>query len=652
MIKIPRWTGQGPQTLALEIHGFADASNRAYAAVVYLRVYHSLSDFAKNLIAAKTKVAPVKTLVGTPIHCWTDSTIALAWLRQHPSKWNTYVANRVAEIQNNLPSTRWSHVPSAENPADCASRGLSASELVSHSLWWTGPPWLRQPSTAWPIHDMTNTRPTNELQQVSAELRKTKVLHIEGEEEWDLLYKFSSWTKLVRVTAYVHRFLALLRKEKRRAFKVEFKTLQKTATISKKSSLRTFAPFLGKDSVLRLGGRLRHSALSYDEQHPVIVPRGQLAYLLIAQAHKSTLHGGVQIVLRTLRQNYWLMGGRNSVKGYIRQCIPCVRHSAKLSSQFMGDLPSPRVNPSSPFAHTGVDYAGPFLVTPFVGRGQKTRKNYIALFICLVTKAIHVELVEDYSSAGFLAAFRRFVSRRGLPSKLYSDNGTNFHGADKELNDAFSALMKDSSLHDILANDKIEWNFIPSAAPHFGGLWEAGIKSLKSHLKRVAGSRTLSQAEFATLLCQIEACLNSRPIAALSDDPSDLSALTPGHFLIGRPIIAIPEESVLESNANRLSRWQMVHSLVEQIWRSWSQDYLHSLQQRRKWSEKTSCFRIGELALLKNPLLPPSKWNLARVTQIHPGSDGLVRVVTVRTASSILKRPITLLCRLPINSNI
>ncbi|XP_029173240.1 uncharacterized protein LOC114942104 [Nylanderia fulva] len=705
MIKIPRWTGQGPQTLALEIHGFADASNRAYAAVVYLRVYHSLSDFAINLIAAKTKVAPVKTvsiprlelnavvllsrlvkwtvnslqLVGTPIHCWTDSTIALAWLRQHPSKWNTYVANRVAEIQNNLPSTRWSHVPSAENPADCASRGLSASELVSHSLWWTGPPWLRQPSTAWPIHDMTNTRPTNELQQVSAELRKTKVLHIEGEEEWDLLYKFSSWTKLVRVTAYVHRFLALLRKEKvrkfkkdstlsvdelkraeqfwlsyvqRRAFKVEFKTLQKTATISKRSSLRTFAPFLGKDSVLRLGGRLRHSALSYDEQHPVIVPRGQLAYLLIAQAHKSTLHGGVQIVLRTLRQNYWLMGGRNSVKGYIRQCIPCVRHSAKLSSQFMGDLPSPRVNPSSPFAHTGVDYAGPFLVTPFVGRGQKTRKNYIALFICLVTKAIHVELVEDYSSAGFLAAFRRFVSRRGLPSKLYSDNGTNFHGADKELNDAFSALMKDSSLHDILANDKIEWNFIPSAAPHFGGLWEAGIKSLKSHLKRVAGSRTLSQAEFATLLCQIEACLNSRPIAALSDDPSDLSALTPGHFLIGRPIIAIPEESVLESNANRLSRWQMVHSLVEQIWRSWSQDYLHSLQQRRKWSEKTSCFRIGELALLKNPLLPPSKWNLARVTQIHPGSDGLVRVVTVRTASSILKRPITLLCRLPINSNI
>ncbi|XP_029167681.1 uncharacterized protein LOC114938094 [Nylanderia fulva] len=314
----------------------------------------------------------------------------------------------------------------------------------------------------------------------------------------------------------------------------------------------------------------------------------------------------------------------------------------------MGNLPSPRVQPLSPFTHTGVDYAGPFLITPFVGRGQRTRKGYVALFVCLAIKAIHVELVEDCSSAGFLAAFRRFTSRRGLSCKLYSDNGTNFHGAKKELNSEFEAFMKDSSLRDVLANDKIEWHFIPSAAPHFGGIWEAGVKSLKSHLKRIAGSRTLSQAEFATLLCQIEACLNSRPIAALSDDPSDLSALTPGHFLIGRPIVAIPEESVLAIDTNRLSRWQFVHSMVEQLWRAWSQDYLHSLQQRHKWSERSPCFRVGELTLLKNPLLPPSKWEFARVTQVHPGSDGLVRVVTVRTARSILKRPITLLCRLPV----
>ncbi|XP_029165684.1 uncharacterized protein LOC114936606 [Nylanderia fulva] len=319
----------------------------------------------------------------------------------------------------------------------------------------------------------------------------------------------------------------------KRTFEFEIKVLKKGNAVSKKSSLRTLTPFVGKDAVLRLGRRLKNAAFTYEEQHPILVPRGQVSYLLIAQAHKHTLHGGVQLVLRTLRQRYWLLGGRNLVKNHIRQCVSCIRYSARVSSQLMGDLPSPRVQPSSPFTHTGVDYAGPFFITPFVGRGQRTRKGYVALFVCLATKAIHVELVKNCSSAGFLAAFRRFTSRRGLPCKLYSDNGTNFHSAKKKLNSDIEALMKDLSLRDVLANNKIEWHFIPSAAPHFGGLWEAGVKSLKSHLKRIAGSRTLSQAEFATLLCQIEACLNSRPIAALSDDPSDLSALTPGHFLIG-----------------------------------------------------------------------------------------------------------------------
>ncbi|XP_029156123.1 uncharacterized protein LOC114946183 [Nylanderia fulva] len=703
-IRIPRWTGQHPDNLAIEVHGFADASNRAFAAVVYLRVLHSLTDYEISLIAAKTKVAPVKTvsiprlelnaivllsrlvkwilnslnLSDAPIYCWTDSTITLAWLRQHPSKWTTYVANRVAEVQNNLPSARWEHVPSKDNPADCASRGLLASELPTHPLWWTGPHWLKGPSTSWPTHDVAIPLSSDTILKISSEIKRSPVLHMEGSEEWDLMYKFSSWPKLVRVTAYIYRFLSLLVKKGKdkirtasslsvdelnqaelfwlsyaqaRSFGCDIASLKKDRTVTKKSPLRTLNPFLGEDSLLRLGGRLKNAALTFEEQHPIIVPQGQIASLLVAHAHKSTLHGGVQLVLRTLRQRYWILGSRNAVKNHVRRCVVCTRHSAKLSSQLMGDLPSPRVNPSSPFTHTGVDYAGPFLITPFVGKGQKARKNWIALFICLVTKAIHLELVDDYSSAGFISAFRRFAGRRGLPKKLYSDNGTNFHGADRELQNAFEALMKDASLQADLANDRIEWHFIPSAAPHFGGLWEAGVKSLKSHLKRVAGSRTLSQAEFATLLCQIEACLNSRPIAALSDDPNDLSALTPGHFLIGRPMVSVPEESVLAINPNRLSRWQLLNSMKEQIWRAWSLDYLHTLQQRNKWTDKSPCYRVGELALLKNPLLPPSKWELARITQIHPGSDGLVRVVTMQTARSVLKRPITSLCRLPINCN-
>lgn len=353
-------------------------------------------------------------------------------------------------------------------------------------------------------------------------------------------------------------------------------------------------------------------------------------------------------MLRVLRQNYWILSVRTSAKSHVHNCVQCVRERAQTSQQLMGSLPRPRVTPSAPFTHTGVDYAGPMNIIPYVGRGQRSKKYYVVVFVCLATRAVHLEYVDDYATAGFLAAFRRFTGRRGLPSDLYSDNSTNFRGADRELSDAFRRLSSDSVTCDAMANDRIKWHFIPPSAPHFGGLWEAGVKGLKHHMRRVIGSRVLSLIEFATLLCQIEACLNSRPIAALHDDPTEFSALTPGHFLIGRPLISPPEESSLEIDPNRLSRWQQVHAILEQIWRSWSSDYLHTLQQRHKWQKDQPELKVNELVLLKNNLLPPSKWELARILAVHPGSDNHVRVVTLRTAKTMLKRPITQVCRLPV----
>jgi len=201
-----------------------------------------------------------------------------------------------------------------------------------------------------------------------------------------------------------------------------------------------------------------------------------------------------------------------------------------------------------------------------------------------------------------------------------------------------------------VVNEKMKWHFSPPAAPHFGGLWEAAVKSFKVHLRRVAGARTLSRAEFSTLLCKIEACLNSRPLTAQSDDPSDLTAITPGHFLIGRPLLAAPEESVADESLGTLSRWQHVRAMQEVFWRRWSQEYLHSLQTRSKWTDAQSNVRIGELVLLKDNLLPPTQWKLARITETHPGPDGLVRVVSLRTAHSEYRRPIVQVCRLPIST--
>lgn len=211
-----------------------------------------------------------------------------------------------------------------------------------------------------------------------------------------------------------------------------------------------------------------------------------------------------------------------------------------ITAASLGDLTAPRVTPARAFLHTGVDYAGPVWLRATKGRGHRATKAFLVIFVCLSTRAVHLDVASDYSADAFLAALRRFVSRRGLCRALYSDCGTNFVGADKQLRALFAAGSQDGRrLAEHVAKERIEWHFNPPAAPNFGGLWEAAVKNMKHHLRRVIGEATLTYEEMATLLAQIEACLNSRPLQALSDDPEDFEALTPGHFLIGTALNAV-----------------------------------------------------------------------------------------------------------------
>lgn len=215
----------------------------------------------------------------------------------------------------------------------------------------------------------------------------------------------------------------------------------------------------------------------------------------------------------------------------------------------------------------------------------------------------------------------------------------------------FKASSKEwKHLANALANDGVTWRFNPPSTPHFGGKWEAGVKSVKFHLRRVLGDTLLTYEELSTLLIQIEAILNSRPLSALSDDPSDLLALTPGHFLVGSGLTIVPESSLQDVPMNRLSRLQVLRQMTESFWRQWSAEYLHQLQTSSKWTRSYDSFKRGALVLLKDERFPPSKWLLARIIDVHPGADGIVRVVTVKTAASTLKRPIVKLCMLP-NAN-
>jgi len=317
----------------------------------------------------------------------------------------------------------------------------------------------------------------------------------------------------------------------------------------------------------------------------------------------------------------------------------------------MGSLPKERVAPSRPFFVTGVDFAGPITTLVNKGRGRKTNKSYIALFVCFSTKAIHLELTSELTAEAFLATLRRFIGRRGCPQKIFSDNATNFVRAQRDIKDLFQFIQKTvtGSLQGVLHQHGIQWNFIPPGSPHMGGLWEAGIKSCKVHLKRTMQNALLTFEELATVLAQIEACLNSRPLCPLSADPSNLLPLTPGHFLIGEPITSISDADLTEIRFNRLSRWQVIQRVTQDFWKRWSLEYLSSMQGRVKWSQTKENLKINDLVMIQDETLPPLKWKIGRVIQLHCGHDKMIRVVTVKTATGTLKRAITKLCKLPID---
>jgi hypothetical protein len=314
----------------------------------------------------------------------------------------------------------------------------------------------------------------------------------------------------------------------------------------------------------------------------------------------------------------------------------------------MANLPAERVTPSRPFKFTGLDYAGPFDMKSRAGRGFKVDKCYIALFVCFAIKAIHLELVTDMTTQACLAALRRFVARRNLPHTIFSDNGTNFVGCNKELRAFLRSQEHQTEFHNFCSNNSVEWKFNPPAAPHFGGLWEAGVKSVKNHLKRTI-TGILTYEEFSTLLTQIEACLNSRPLCATSTLPGEDSTLTPGHFLTGAPLLALPDSDIRDANPNRLTRWRHLQRQLQHFWQRWRSEYLSTLQPRKKWfSNSDDILREGDLVLLCDGS-SPTTWPMAVVTALHPGSDGNIRVATVRTTTRTFQRPIVKLRKLPTN---
>jgi hypothetical protein len=344
---------------------------------------------------------------------------------------------------------------------------------------------------------------------------------------------------------------------------------------------------------------------------------------------------------------------RSLIRQVIHRCNSCFRCNPKRVTQMMGDLPACRLESNRPFVISGVDYLGPIIIKESTGRGKRNVKAYVSIFVCLVTKAVHLELVGNLTTESFLGALHRLIARRGHVRHLYSDNGSNFIGAANQETKKFKSFLKSSEFQSDVINKlterNTEFHFIPGRSPHMGGLWEINVKSVKNHIKRSIGLATPMFEEMYTLLTRIEAILNSRPLTPISNDPNDLEPLTPGHFLSpGESLTAVHEGDITEVKTNRLSRWQLVERMRQLFWRRWTREYLSRLQARSKWRNPDTTPAVGSLVLIADDELPPLRWNLARITELHLGKDGLPRVASLKTKNGATKRSVHKLCVLPL----
>ena len=712
--RIPRpYSPPGISIHSQQLHGFADASKIAYGAVVYLRTTFATHPPVVSLVTAKTKVAKLKaptipkmeldgaTLITkimqnvAPIlgiakencHFWSDSSIVLAWLDGHQRHIGVYEDNRINYImQKSLPEL-WRHVPSLENPADCASRGMMPQEQLEHTLWWKGPPWLSKEPLVVPHQPprKIETAPINFIIPASSfvadlNLISSNYYYTVATAAWIL--RFHTRIKLGKPTPHLRpKYLTgkeihqaeiwLLRESQLRTFFKERKALEaeqsrlkayraaKAAhperklppeeedkiSIPPNSRILSLNPFLDDDHLLRVGGRLANSSLSPSQQHHIIGDgKDPLIIKMFESKHLSLCHCGPSLLLCSISSKLHIVGARRLSRTVCSQCITCRKISPRPDQQMMADLPAPRVNPTIAFTHTGMDFCGHFNIKLGHVRRPTILKAYICIFVCMTYKAVHLEVVSDESTEAFIACFRRFSARRNCPTHLYSDNGSNFMGAKNQLNRIEQLLQEEDAnsevRHYLSQHHSVTWHANPPSAPHFGGLWESAVKSAKKHLRRIMGELKFTFEELTTTACQIEACLNSRPLLPITSHSQDgLMTLTASHFLLFKTPQAVPEDPRLPKEPQLLTSWNKCQSIIHHFWRRWSKEYLGTLQQRTKWQRTKPNLQPEDIVILKTDKVFSCHWPLARILEVHPGQDGRVRVATIKTATGIYKRP-------------
>ncbi|XP_071827786.1 uncharacterized protein [Apostichopus japonicus] len=653
---------------------FCDASEMAFGVCVYIRWEVDNDKYETRFITAKSRVAPLKKLTVPRLELqaavmaarlsstfkeettleisetvyMTDSMIVLGWIHSEARTFKPFVSARIGEIQSRSDPTQWKHVPGDINPADDISRGVPVEKLSDR--WITGPSFLCQPQTEWPhqeVQTQTGVDEKRKIFQIATVTSKSDVIDCK---------RFSSWRKLIRVTAYVQRFLSHL---KLRCHKDDNASRPETVTLTpseleraemywvqeaqkplhdqiKKGEYKTLSPFEEK-GIIHVGGRVEKRLVSYDCRHPILLPRQHPISMLITRQTHEIGHDGVATTAAKVRRKYWIIGVHKLAKTVKHRCVLCKKMEHKTESQFMADLPKYRLMPETPpFYYTACDYFGPFSVK--VGR-NKTSKHYGVIFTCLNTRAVHLDLATDASTMEFIQVLRRFLAFRGCPKVITSDNGKQFVGAQKELQEMIKGYDQ-KQLQEFCADKGVEWKFTTPLAPHQNGCAESLVKSCKFALKKAIGGQTLTPFELYTCLVEVSNLVNQRPIGRLPNDPDDGSYLCPNDMLLGRASTTVPQGPFRETK-NPKHRVEFVQRIVDAFWKCWNRDVFPLLVPRKKWNVERRNVRVDDIVMLSDPNTVRGNWTLGRVIHVYPGSDNKIRNVKVKTAKGVYSRPIT-----------
>ena len=674
------------EKLNCEIIGFCDGSNIGYSCVIYLRwKNHDESVLDVKFLGAKAKVASIKgntiprnelcgalmlsrltwaaiksfekteisahlTHSNPKLH--SDSTTVLSWIQSPPIKFKPYVKNKVIEIQTLLPASNWRYVSSNKNKAaDMLSKGCKKEGLETII---NGPDILKIPYEEWPKHP--KHKETTLIEELVAERKCAVAMNVEPLLN---LEKYNSWKKVLRITAYVFRFINNLRNaihnEKKDAnyygnvthseidvAERHWIRYAQIENIYDTKSVEKLVPFEDNFGIKRVTARIEQSEIfDQDRKHPIILhSKSRVAELIIADIHRKMCHPGHNQVIAESRRRFWIINVRRLAKSIGHRCIICKRWRGKRLSQIMSDLPPSRIMQGcAPFENLSVDYFGPILLK--FGRSQRI-KAYGIVFVCLTTRAVHLDLATSLSTDAFLLAFRRLVSVFGQPKYMKSDNGSNFRGAEREITEMIKRWRENQEdsekLKDFLSENNIKWTFSTPLAPHHNGAVESMVKSVKTALKKLTNGRILIEEEYRTFLIEVENLINSRPLWPPNEGELEEPAITCNDLLRPKGLNRHPHH--LNEGSPR-SRYTYIQRLVTEWWKIWLRNFVPNLQARSKWWKPRENVAIDDIVLLIDPGAIRGRWQMGRIIEVYPGKDGKVRSVKVKTSTGNYDRPIT-----------